>query len=60
MALEPHAPIQPIRSKSIREDLKPENGFSDFELPDQDGQSAKLSMLMAGRPTVLNSDRGNY
>ncbi len=44
----------------MREDLKPGNGFPDFELPDQDGQSAKLRNLMAGMPTALNSNRGNY
>ena len=44
----------------MRDDLKPGNGFPDFELPDQDDQPAKLSTLMGGMPTALIFNRGNY
>ena len=44
----------------IREDLKPETVFPDFERPDQDGINRKLSELMQGWPTILVFWRGAY
>ncbi len=41
-------------------DLKAGNTFPDFELPDQDGESRKLSTLIRGFPTVLIFSRGYY
>ncbi len=41
-------------------DLKVGNTFPDFELPDQDGKSQKLSKLIRGFPTVLIFSRGYY
>ncbi len=41
-------------------DLKVGNTFTDFELPDQDGTSQKLSKLIRGFPTVLIFSRGYY
>ncbi len=41
-------------------DLKVGNTFPDFELPDQDGESRKLSNLIRGFPTVLIFSRGYY
>lgn len=44
----------------IREDLKPDNPFPDFELPDQDGTVQRLSDLMGRWPTILVFWRGAY
>jgi len=44
----------------IHPDLKVGNTFLDFELPDQDGKSQKLSKLIRGFPTVLIFSRGYY
>ncbi len=41
-------------------ELKVGNTFPDFELPDQDGESQKLSKLIRGFPTVLIFSRGYY
>jgi cytochrome oxidase Cu insertion factor (SCO1/SenC/PrrC family) len=41
-------------------DLKVGNTFPDFELPDQDGKSQKLSKLIRGFHTVLIFSRGYY
>ena len=41
-------------------DLEVGNQFPDFELPDQDGKSQKLSKLIRGFPTVLIFSRGYY
>lgn len=41
-------------------DLKVGSTFPDFELPDQDGKSQKLSKLIRGFPTVLIFSRGYY
>jgi len=41
-------------------DLKVGNTFTDFELPDQDSKSQKLSELIRGFPTVLIFGRGYY
>ncbi len=41
-------------------DLKVGNTFPDFELPDQDDKSQKLSKLIRGFPTVLIFSRGYY
>ena len=41
-------------------DLKIGNKFPDFELPDQDDESQKLSKLIRGFPTVLIFSRGYY
>ncbi len=42
----------------IREDLIVGNKFPDFELPDQDGTTQKLSQWMRGWPTALIFYRG--
>lgn len=44
----------------MRAELKPGAPFPDFELPDHDGEPAKLSGLMAGKPVVVTFNRGNY
>ncbi len=44
----------------MHQDLKVGNTFPDFELPDQDGESRKLSELIRGFPTVLIFSRGYY
>ncbi len=44
----------------MHQDLKVGNTFPDFELPDQDGKSQKLSKLIRGFPTVLIFSRGYY
>jgi peroxiredoxin len=44
----------------MREDLKLNNKFPDFELPDQNGKDRKLSELMDGKPTVLLFLRGHF
>ncbi len=44
----------------IHPDLKVGNMFPDFELPDQKGESQKLSKLIRGFPTVLIFSRGYY
>ena len=44
----------------MRDDLKPGASFPDFELPNQDGELAKLSDLMGDKPVVLTFNRGNY
>lgn len=44
----------------MREDLKPGNAFPDFELPDQDGESVRMSEFMKGKPLALTFNRGNY
>ena len=41
-------------------ELKVGSTFLDFELPDQDGKSQKLSELIRGFPTVLIFSRGYY
>ncbi len=41
-------------------DLKVGNTFPDFELPDQDDKSQKLSKLIRGFHTVLIFSRGYY
>lgn len=40
--------------------LKQGGVFPDFELPNQDGELAKLSDLMGDKPVVLTFNRGNY
>lgn len=42
----------------MHEELKVGNRFPNFELPDQDGQSQKLSEHMRGFPTVVVFYRG--
>ena len=44
----------------IHPELKVGNTFLDFELPDQDDNSQKLSKLIRGFPTVLIFSRGYY
>ena len=44
----------------MHQDLKVGNRFTDFELPDQDNKSQKLSKLIRGFPTVLIFSRGYY
>ena len=44
----------------IHPELKVGNTFLEFELPDQDGKSQKLSELIRGFPTVLIFSRGYY
>ncbi|MCZ6678790.1 MAG: hypothetical protein O7E52_16270 [Candidatus Poribacteria bacterium] len=44
----------------IREDLKPGNIFPDFERPDQNGITRKLSDLMREWPTIVVFWRGQY
>ena len=44
----------------IHPELKVGNMFPDFELPDQKGESQKLSKLIRGFPTVLIFSRGYY
>ena len=41
-------------------DLRVGSAFPDFELPDQDDKSQKLSKLIRGFPTVLIFSRGYY
>jgi peroxiredoxin len=42
------------------ERLRPGRTFPDFELPDHDGQPARLSRLVGGWPTALTFIRGHY
>ncbi len=44
----------------MRADLKVDNKFPDFELPDHTGQKQKLSQLLRGFPGVLIFSRGYY
>jgi peroxiredoxin len=44
----------------MRSDLKTGNQFPDFELPDQTGESRKLSHLLRGFPGVLIFGRGYF
>jgi peroxiredoxin len=44
----------------MRDDLRPGRVFPDIELPDHDGESAKLSALMGGFPTIVAFSRGWY
>ncbi len=44
----------------IHPELTVGNMFPDFELPDQNGESRKLSKLIRGFPTVLIFSRGYY
>ena len=44
----------------IHPELKVGNTFLEFELPDQEGKSQKLSELIRGFPTVLIFSRGYY
>jgi peroxiredoxin len=44
----------------MRENLRPGEQFPDVELPNQDGETAKLSSLMGGFPTVVVFSRGYY
>ncbi len=44
----------------LQPELKVGNKFPDFELPDQDGKSQKLSKLIRGFPTFLIFSRGYY
>ena len=44
----------------MHEDLRVGNKFPDFELPDQHGQSHKLSALLRGFPGVLIFNRGYF
>lgn len=41
-------------------EIKPGGVFPDFELPNQDGETVKLSDVMEGKPVVLTFNRGNY
>ena len=41
-------------------DLRVNNKFPDFELPDQDGKAQRLSELIRGFPTVLIFSWGYY
>ena len=42
------------------EELKPGNPFPEFELAIAYGEVVSLSKLMAGMPTVLTFNRGNF
>lgn len=44
----------------MRSDLKIGNPFPDFELPDQNGDTQKLSRILRGMPGVLIFSRGYY
>lgn len=44
----------------MREDLKIESKFPDFELPDHNGENHKLSQLLHGFPGVLIFSRGHF
>ena len=46
--------------ETMREDLKPGNPFPEFELAIAYGEVVSLSKLMAGMPTVLTFNRGNF
>ncbi|MFQ5848544.1 MAG: hypothetical protein ACE5IQ_12850 [Candidatus Methylomirabilales bacterium] len=44
----------------MRSDLRVDNPFPDFELPDQDGTMRNLSQLLRGFPGALIFIRGYY
>jgi hypothetical protein len=44
----------------MRPNLRPAEKFSDFELPNQNGELTKLSTLMGGFPTAVVFSRGYY
>ena len=44
----------------MRKDLRAGEPFPDIELPNQDGETTKLSGLMGPSPTVVVFSRGYY
>jgi peroxiredoxin len=44
----------------MRANLRPGEKFPDLELPNQDSEPTKLSMVMRGFPTVVVFSRGYY
>lgn len=44
----------------MRTDLTTGNAFPDIELPDQDGNTQRLSKLLRGFPGALVFSRGHY
>ena len=49
-----------LREKSMREDIVPGATFPDYELPDQESVSRRLSEIQGDDPLILTLARGNF